>query len=190
MSMASVLRGSGLLHALLACCASLALSAGEAADEIVLRQLAERLARAYVFIGGGSGVLISADGLMLTNHHVAGASRRWQVRVGTQLYQADVLGSDPRGDIMLLQLRAARDLPFIAFADSDALVVGQRVIALGNPFGTAEATGEPTVTTGIISALHRFQGSYSDAIQTDAPINPGNSGGPLQIGRASCRERV
>ena len=167
------------LHAALAFFASAALCAGEPADETAMRQLAERLARAYVFIGGGSGVLISADGLMLTNHHVAGASRRWQVRVGARLYEADTLGTDPRGDITLLQLRDARDLPFVAFADSDALSVGQRVMALGNPFGTAEATGEPTATLGIISALHRFQGTYSDAIQTDAPINPGNSGGPL-----------
>ncbi|MCW8131197.1 MAG: trypsin-like peptidase domain-containing protein [Planctomycetota bacterium] len=139
----------------------------------------KKVVPAYVFIGGGSGVLISPDGLMLTNHHVAGANKRWNVRVSNKQYVANVLGTDPRGDITLLKLEKAADLPFVEFADSDNLVVGQQVIAIGNPFMTAEAIGEPTVTVGIISAVNRFQGSYSNAIQTDAPINPGNSGGPL-----------
>ncbi len=134
---------------------------------------------AYVFIGGGSGVVISPDGLMLTNDHVATDSKKWPVRIGQKIYTANVLGTDPVGDITLLQIQNAKDLPFVEFADSDKLFVGQQVIAIGNPFATAEIAGEPTVTEGIISAVHSFQGAYSDAIQTDAPINPGNSGGPL-----------
>ncbi|GMV79251.1 MAG: hypothetical protein AMXMBFR7_04350 [Planctomycetota bacterium] len=140
---------------------------------------AARIVPAYVFIGGGSGVLIGPDGLMLTNDHVAGEKKRWTVRVGTQDYQADLLGTDRHGDIAVLKLRNAQGLAYVEFADSDALVVGQQVIAVGNPFATAGADGEPTLTLGIISALHRFMDGYSDSIQTDAPINPGNSGGPL-----------
>jgi S1-C subfamily serine protease len=139
----------------------------------------EKLKQSYVFIGGGSGVLISADGLMLTNYHVSGSSQRWNVRVGEKFYDADTVGSDPAGDIVLLKLKDAHNLPYVEFADSDLLFIGQRVIAVGNPFGTAEFDGDPTVTQGIISALHRYQWNYTDAIQTDAPINPGNSGGPL-----------
>jgi serine protease DegQ len=134
---------------------------------------------AFVFVGGGSGVIISADGLMLTNHHVVGASQRWQVRVGEKIYRAKVLGHDPRGDISLLQLENASGLPHVEFADSDRLAVGRRLLAIGNPFAAAEMVGDPSVTLGVVSCLHRFQGGYSDAIQTDAPINPGNSGGPL-----------
>lgn len=140
---------------------------------------AARIVPAYVFIGGGSGVLIGPDGLMLTNDHVAGEKKRWTVRVGTQDYQADLLGTDRHGDIAVLKLRNAQGLAYVEFADSDALVVGQQVIAVGNPFATAGADGDPTLTLGIISALHRFMDGYSDSIQTDAPINPGNSGGPL-----------
>jgi len=147
--------------------------------EQALSATIKRVVKTYVFIGGGSGVLISSDGLMLTNHHVAGTSKKWSVRVGDKQYQAHMLGTDPRGDISLLQLQNVKELPYVELADSDHLFVGQQVIAIGNPFMTAEFAGEPTVTSGIVSALNRFQGSYSDAIQTDAPINPGNSGGPL-----------
>jgi S1-C subfamily serine protease len=147
--------------------------------ERVLVEAARRVAPAFVFIGGGSGVMISADGLMLTNHHVAGSSKNWQVRVGDKLHKARVLGVDPYGDIALLQLENAAKMPFVEFCDSDVLEIGQEVIAVGNPFGAADVTGEPTVTYGIVSCLHRFLGGYTDAIQTDAPVNPGNSGGPL-----------
>lgn len=147
--------------------------------EAALVSVIDQLLPAFVVIGGGSGVLISDDGLMLTNHHVAGMRRRWQVRVENKIFTADVLGSDPRGDITLLKLRDVRNMAHVKLGDSDRLRVGQPVIAIGNPFGTAEVAGEPTVTTGVISALNRFAGNYTDAIQTDAPINPGNSGGPL-----------
>ena len=134
-----------------------------------------------MFIGGGSGVIVSPDGFMLTNDHVAGESKHWTVRVGTKLYDANIVGDDPVGDITLLKIEGAKDMPFVEFADSDRLTVGQQVLAIGNPFATAEWNGdlEPTVTQGIISAVHSFQGAYCDAIQTDAAINPGNSGGPL-----------
>jgi serine protease Do len=147
--------------------------------ETALAATIKKFVPAYVFIGGGSGVVISPDGLMLTNDHVATDSKKWTVRLGQKLYPAVVLGTDPVGDITLLQIQGVKDLPFVEFADSDKLFVGQQVIAIGNPFATAEIAGEPTVTHGIISAVHSFQGAYSDAIQTDAPINPGNSGGPL-----------
>ena len=147
--------------------------------ELGLISTIDRVSPSYVFIGGGSGVLISADGLMLTNDHVAGTRKLWRVRTNGRIYTADLLGTDPIGDIAVLKLRNAKDLPFVELADSDAVAVGEQVVALGNPFGTAGAVGEPTVTTGIVSALHRYQGGYSDAIQTDTPINPGNSGGPL-----------
>lgn len=135
---------------------------------------------AYVFIGGGSGVIISPDGYVLTNYHVAGFSNKWQVYLsdGTPR-EADMTGYDPRGDIALLKIKNAKDLPFLEMGDSDGLTAGQSVIAIGNPFGIGSNDLEPTVTYGIISAVHRFEGDYSDAIQTDTPINPGNSGGPL-----------
>lgn len=140
----------------------------------------------YVMIAGGSGVVISSDGLMLTNHHVIEAGyrrggRSFKVRVGTRFHDAAVLGTDPRGDIALLRIQvpAGESLPAVECADSDALVVGQPVIAVGNPYGAMQVIGDPSVTTGIISLLHRNNGTYSDAIQTDAPVNPGNSGGPL-----------
>lgn len=154
-----------------------------AQEDAELRKAVQRMVPAYVFIGGGSGVLVSADGLMVTNHHVAESSKTWQVQLaGGKIYAADVLGHDPRGDLTLLKLRQAKDLPHVEFADSDRLSIGQSVVAIGNPYGLGAMPGhggEPTVTTGIISALHRYQDKYNDAIQTDAPVNPGNSGGPL-----------
>ncbi|MEI6233006.1 MAG: trypsin-like peptidase domain-containing protein [Planctomycetota bacterium] len=134
---------------------------------------------AYVFLDGGSGVLISADGYLLTNHHVITKKKTTTVRCNGKDYPAKTMGIDPEGDIALLKMDNVTNMPFLQFADSDALKVGQQVIAIGNPFDTAGVSDDPTVTTGIISALHRFEGNYTDAIQTDAAINPGNSGGPL-----------
>ncbi len=146
----------------------------------------DQVVPAYVMIGGGSGVVISPDGLMLTNHHVIKAGydagrRRFRLRVGTAFTEGTVLGTDPRGDIALLQIELdpGENLPYVELTDSDALEVGQGVIAIGNPFGTMQLTGDPTVTLGMISLLHRFNQNYSDAIMTDVAINPGNSGGPL-----------
>ncbi len=166
---------------------STAATKARAAEAAYQRAIAQ-VVPAYVMIAGGSGVVISADGLMLTNHHVIAQGydhkkfSDWPVRIGAKdksFHLADVLGTDPHGDIALLKIKDAKNLTFVKFTNSDSLVVGQQVIAIGNPFGTMEGNGDPTVTLGVISCLHRYQGSYSDAIQTDTPINPGNSGGPL-----------
>jgi len=151
-------------------------------EEKALEDTIKRFVPAYVFVfqdtGGGSGVLISPDGLLLTNYHVTQGKKTLRVRVGKNTYQAETVGNDMRGDIALMKIPNVQNMPYVEFAESDKLVIGQEVIAIGNPFLTA-GEGEPTVTVGIISALHRYQGTYSDSIQTDAAINPGNSGGPL-----------
>lgn len=135
---------------------------------------------AYVMIGGGSGVLISADGWMLTNNHVIGRTRKFKVRIPDgRTFDAVVTGTDQLGDLAVLKLQNAKDLPHLAIGDSDTLRPGQRVIAVGNPWMAGRADGQPTVSMGVVSAIHVFRQNYSDAIQTDAPINPGNSGGPL-----------
>lgn len=147
-----------------------------------LQAVVEKVKPAYVFFGNGSGVLISSDGWALTNFHVSGDRQGQRVRLpgGTQ-YLADIVGFDPLGDIALCKLRNAKDLPFCELGDSDLLEVGQHVIAVGNPFLLGNGSWEPTITFGIVSALHRYMDNpgYFDAIQTDAQINPGNSGGPL-----------
>ena len=145
-----------------------------------VRTVIEQVPPAYVFIGGGSGVVVSSDGYIITNYHVAGKGKKWTVRLtGGKKYTADVVGFDPRGDICLLKIRDGKNLPYVRFGDSDKLAVGQYVIAVGNPFLLGNENWEPTVTLGIVSLIHRYFESYNDAIQTDARINPGNSGGPL-----------
>ena len=146
-----------------------------------MNKLCEKVAAAYVFIGGGSGVVISADGWILTNHHVAGPSGREHTihLTGGKEYKADVIGHDPTGDVSLLKIRDAKKLAYLDLGSSDALEIGQMVVAVGNPFGLGSKTWDPTITFGVISAIHRFQDWYMDAIHTDAHINPGNSGGPL-----------
>jgi serine protease Do len=147
-----------------------------------VRACVEKAKPAYVFFGQGSGVCISPDGWVLTNFHVAGDRDGQKVRLtGGRRFVADVVGFDPHGDISLCKLQGAKDLPFCELGDSDALEVGQTVIAVGNPFMLGNTSWEPTITLGIVSALHRYMDNpgYFDAIQTDAQINPGNSGGPL-----------
>jgi serine protease Do len=124
----------------------------------------------------GSGVVISADGYVLTNNHVVENADKISVTFeGDREYLAEVVGTDPRTDVALLKIDA-EGLPFIKLADSDKLRVGDQVMAIGNPFGVGQ-----TVTMGIVSALGRTIGliDYEDLIQTDASINPGNSGGAL-----------
>src|SRR5262245_42100615 len=134
---------------------------------------------------GGSGVLISADGYALTNFHVSQMGPALQAGLSDgKLYDVVVVGVDPVGDLALVKLLGRKDFPFSKLGDSDALKLGEPVMAVGNPFLLA-ADFQPTVTLGVVSGLHRYQygdGSlleYSDCIQTDAAINPGNSGGPL-----------
>jgi serine protease Do len=126
--------------------------------------------------GEGSGFIISADGLVVTNAHVAGGADRITVLLddGTEL-DAQLKGLDEKTDLALLQVQAGKPLPYVVFGDSSQVRVGDTVIAVGNPFGLGG-----TVTSGIVSATGREIGSgpYDDFLQVDAAINRGNSGGP------------
>jgi S1-C subfamily serine protease len=130
--------------------------------------------------GLGSGIVISPDGLVLTNNHVVGSSKQIRLRDNEGVVtDARVLGVDPDTDLALLRADGARDLRYASLGNSKNLRRGQLVIAIGNPLGF-----ESTVTAGIVSALGRSIRSVSgrtieDVIQTDAALNPGNSGGPL-----------
>lgn len=128
--------------------------------------------------GLGSGVVITGDGYIVTNNHVVDGAD--QVRVSTQdghEYTAKVVGGDEGSDIAVLKIEGS-SLPYVSFANSDMVEVGDIVLALGNPFGIGQ-----TVTMGIVGATHRNTNvgieEYEDFIQTDAAINPGNSGGAL-----------
>jgi serine protease Do len=125
----------------------------------------------------GSGFIISREGFILTNNHVIENADEIVVRTADEKeYKAKVVGRDPKTDIAVIKIDEAKDLTVVTLGNSDALKVGEWVVAIGNPFGL-----EHTVTAGIVSAKGRFigQGSYDNFIQTDAAINPGNSGGPL-----------
>ena len=127
--------------------------------------------------GQGSGFLISEDGYILTNNHVVDDATKVKVRLADEReFEATVIGTDSRTDIALVRIDAGSKLPYVALGSSDALRVGDWVVAIGNPFGLSH-----TVTAGIVSAKGRVIGAgpYDDFIQTDASINPGNSGGPL-----------
>jgi len=124
----------------------------------------------------GSGFIISADGYILTNHHVVDGADEVIVRLNNrQEYEAEVIGSDKDSDVALIKIDG-KDLPVLKFGDSNQLKVGEWVLAIGSPFGF-----DHTVTAGIVSAKSRSLPSdnYVPFIQTDVAINPGNSGGPL-----------
>jgi S1-C subfamily serine protease len=151
-----------------------------------VEECARHVTERFVFFGGGSGALISADGYCLTNHHVAGELPRTRVTLHSgRQYFARRICTDERGDLALFKIEGeeGESFPYLEFGDSDRLEVGQYVLACGNPFGITLPAEDrkmyPTVTLGIVSALHRRQGDYFDCIQTDAAVNPGNSGGPL-----------
>lgn len=129
--------------------------------------------------GTGSGFILNGDGEILTNNHVVqGAAQLTVTLADKKVYRARVLGIDSHNDLALVKIEAGRKLPTLHLGDSDNLVVGQKVLAIGNPFGF-----EGTLTTGIVSSLNRpiqtEQERLEGMIQTDAAINPGNSGGPL-----------
>ena len=159
--------------------AAAAFAADDSAD---LAAICVKARPAFVFIAGGSGVVIRPDGLMLTNDHVIENRRRFDVRLGDgRSFKAKVVGRDAVGDLAALQLDlpAGETVPHLPLGDSEALRVGDEAIAVGNPFALGVLDQAPTFTVGIISAVHHTQGSYTECIVTDAELNPGNSGGPL-----------
>jgi S1-C subfamily serine protease len=142
--------------------------------------------RVYPEEGTGSGFIINKEGQILTNFHVVRGSTQLTVRLSDQKsYKARVLGTDSRNDLALIKIDAGHALPTLRLGDSENLLVGQKVLAIGNPFAL-----EGTLTTGVVSSLNRGIDSedrtrLEGMIQTDAAINPGNSGGPLLDSRGS-----
>lgn len=134
----------------------------------------------------GSGVILTADGLLVTNEHVVrdGTEIKVTLTDGRQ-FDAELVASEQEYDLALLKIEGT-GLPHAEMGDSDSIIIGEWAIAIGNPFGYLLEDTHPTVTVGVISARHRnvktseeVAGVYRDMIQTDAAINPGNSGGPL-----------
>lgn len=144
--------------------------------------------REYRAVGLGSGVIIDKEGYILTNHHVVEGAEKDQVTVKLpdgREFKGRVTGTDPRSDLAIVKIDG-KGLPVARLGDSEELEIGQWAIAIGNPFGFVLDDPNPTMTVGVISALHRTLPQtmetgryYGDLIQTDAAINRGNSGGPL-----------
>ena len=134
--------------------------------------------RQYEQVGTGSGVIISADGYIVTNNHVIKDATNIEITLNNrQKYEAELVGSDAKNDIALLKIDAGGQLPYIPFSNSDNVKIGEWVLAVGNPYNLTS-----TVTAGIVSAKGRdLQGNQDvdSFIQTDAAVNPGNSGGAL-----------
>jgi serine protease Do len=132
----------------------------------------------------GSGFIVSPDGYIVTNDHVAGNGTDITITIsGGKQMKAKLIGTDPATDICLLKVDG-KDLPCVNFGNSDDVVIGEWAIALGNPFGLFEINDKPTVTVGVVSSTGMKLGQlenryYRDMIETDAAINGGNSGGPL-----------
>ena len=136
----------------------------------------------------GSGVVISPDGYVLTNYHVIENAHEIIVTLpGGEEYKSEIIGKDRFTDLALLKMEGS-NFPYADLGNSDDLIIGEWVIALGNPYGLFDVSDQPTATVGIISALNMDFGQqesgqiFQDMIQTDAAINPGNSGGPLVNG--------
>ena len=136
----------------------------------------------------GSGVVISPDGYVLTNYHVIENAHEIIVTLpGGEEYKSEIIGKDRFTDLALLKMEGS-NFPYADLGNSDDLIIGEWVIALGNPYGLFDVSDQPTATGGIISALNMDFGQqesgqiFQDMIQTDAAINPGHSGGPLVNG--------
>jgi Do/DeqQ family serine protease len=130
-------------------------------------------------IGSGSGVIISPDGYIVTNNHVIDKATQLEVTLNNnKTFKAELIGTDPKTDIALIKIESDEALAYVSFGDSDALKIGEWVLAVGNPFNLTS-----TVTAGIVSAkardLNEFDGNPQSFIQTDAAVNRGNSGGAL-----------
>lgn len=142
--------------------------------------------REYKKTGLGSGVIINNEGYILTNEHVIDDADKVTVILSDgREFSGQIKGRDSRSDLAVIKINA-QNLPVAKLGNSDNIRIGQWVVAIGNPYSFAMQNPEPTVTAGVISALHRSLGrtlaqdrDYGDLIQTDAAINPGNSGGPL-----------
>jgi serine protease Do len=136
--------------------------------------------RSYKQQSLGSGVIIDPEGYIITNEHVILKTSEIHVTLADKReFKAKLIGADPKSDLAVIKIDAKEELPYVKMGTSDDLMIGETVIAIGNPFGLSH-----TVTTGVISALNRTvrideNRVYKDFIQTDASINPGNSGGPL-----------
>jgi serine protease Do len=134
----------------------------------------------------GSGVIISKDGLVVTNEHVVRDATEIKVTLTDgREFTGEMVASEPEYDLALVRIEG-KGLPAARLGDSDDIIIGEWAIAIGNPFGLLLEDAHPSVTVGVVSALHRSMktdgetvGVYKDMIQTDAAINPGNSGGPL-----------
>ncbi len=160
---------------------SLALLAKVTASDISLSpNVRQHMLASYVFIGGGSGVVIDNGAYMLTNYHVAGDTHNWEVGFADgSTAKATVVSSDVYGDITLLAFNPPLQRASATFAHSASLRPGEPVYAIGNPFGLGDRDREPTLSVGILSTQRSVRGNYTDCLQTDAALNPGNSGGPL-----------
>lgn len=141
--------------------------------------------REYKQKGLGSGFIIDKEGHILTNHHVIEGADKINITLPDgRTFPGVLKGQDPRSDLAVIKIKA-KNLPVAELGDSEGVRIGEWVVALGNPFGHVLQSPKPTVTSGIISALHRRipmpggDRGYLDMIQTDAAINVGNSGGPL-----------
>ncbi|MES2764445.1 MAG: trypsin-like peptidase domain-containing protein [Bacteroidota bacterium] len=146
--------------------------------------------RQYEVKSLGSGFIISSDGYILTNDHVAGNATKIVVTMTNgEKYEAKKIGSDPTTDVALLKIDA-KNLPFLKLANSDDVIIGEWAIAFGNPFGLFDINAKPTVTVGVVSntgvSFIQENRVYKNMIQTDAAISSGNSGGPLVNGNGEA----
>jgi putative serine protease PepD len=148
---------------------------------ITSKSMVETWYGVYPQEGSGSGSIIDDQGHILTNYHVVQGATQLEVQIGNDKYSGKIVGTDRDNDLAIIQVEAPRDrLTVVKLGASKGLSVGQKVLAIGNPFGLQQ-----TLTTGVISGLERplrdpvSRRTIEGAIQTDASINPGNSGGPL-----------